>query len=469
MQKHLTVSPQSISLMIGFAEGAAITATILAGQIIYQFVGLGQPSTMDAGIGIGLIATLIYICLAHAAELYRLPAFLNPQRHVSEIVAIWAACLLSLAAILYLFEINTGLSRGSLIAFSSLGLPILLGGRLSVAETIRSRIEKGGITGRPVIAIGDADELDALSPSCLFHEFGMQEVGRIVVDPYTSSNSESVGRSIAIEEALTMARQRKAVELIVAVPPEERRLLLEIYDGLRHSPLPVRLMPDKSLRGLLQRQNGRTASPMPMIRLQNAPMTWLQKSLKRFMDLALSALGILILLPLFAIIAILIKLDSSGPVIFRQHRNGFDQKPFTIYKFRTMRVLEDDETITQVQKEDPRVTRIGRFLRRSSADELPQFLNVFKGNMSLVGPRPHAIFLDTQYRRTVDAYCFRHHFKPGITGWAQVNRARGEAKRIEQIQHRIELDLWYIDNWSILLDMRILWRTCFEVLKLEAY
>jgi lipopolysaccharide/colanic/teichoic acid biosynthesis glycosyltransferase len=164
--------------------------------------------------------------------------------------------------------------------------------------------------------------------------------------------------------------------------------------------------------------------------------------------------------------AALVKISNPrAPVIFRQRRCGLGGRTFLIYKFRTMNVLEDGTAITQVKPCDPRVTAIGLLLRRSSIDELPQLLNVVKGDMSLVGPRPHALAHDHRYRSLIAAYTKRHRVKPGITGWAQVNGFRGETARLELMAARIKSDLWYINNWSLGLDLRIILRTCFEVVR----
>ena len=163
--------------------------------------------------------------------------------------------------------------------------------------------------------------------------------------------------------------------------------------------------------------------------------------------------------------AIAIKLDSPGPVIFRQNRKGFNGKQFVIFKFRTMTVQENGPTVVQVTHEDPRVTAIGRLLRSASIDELPQLLNVLLGDMSLIGPRPHALAHDSYFENILCDYAFRHHVKPGITGWAQCNGARGATPSIEHISNRVKLDLWYINNWSLWLDIQILVKTFFEVLR----
>ena len=171
------------------------------------------------------------------------------------------------------------------------------------------------------------------------------------------------------------------------------------------------------------------------------------------------------LAPLFAAVAILIRLESTGPLIFRQHRKGFNGREFTIFKFRTMNVLEDGRIIPQARRNDPRVTGIGRIFRATSIDELPQLINVLRGHMSLVGPRPHAVAHDDGYTKLIANYAFRQHVKPGLTGWAQVNGFRGETARLELMERRVDCDLWYIRNWSFWLDLRILILTGFELVR----
>jgi undecaprenyl-phosphate galactose phosphotransferase/putative colanic acid biosynthesis UDP-glucose lipid carrier transferase len=185
--------------------------------------------------------------------------------------------------------------------------------------------------------------------------------------------------------------------------------------------------------------------------------------MKRAFDLAIAGAMLVLLAPLLTLVSIAIKLNSSGPVIFRQHRKGFNGRKFTIYKFRTMTVAENGPVIRQAQRNDERVTSLGYFLRSTSLDELPQLINVLRGEMSLVGPRPHAIAHDDEYSKLIANYAFRNHVKPGITGWAQVSGFRGETARLEQMERRVDLDLWYINNWSIWLDLRILFRTCVVV------
>jgi putative colanic acid biosynthesis UDP-glucose lipid carrier transferase len=248
------------------------------------------------------------------------------------------------------------------------------------------------------------------------------------------------------------------------------RLLETLRERLRASPLPVRLLPDHNVRSVLgQHASSAGKDEMQPVQVQRAPLNPYERAIKRTMDVVFVLIAIVMLSPLLMIAAIAIKLESEGPIIFRQRRSCFGANQFVIYKFRTMTVLEDGPTVTQVCRGDLRVTRVGQFLRRSSLDELPQLFNVLIGDMSLVGPRPHALAHDNEYKYRIANYAFRHHVKPGMTGWAQVNGLRGETGRPEQMAERVKLDLWYINHWSLGFDINILLRTCFEVVRSRAF
>ncbi len=191
----------------------------------------------------------------------------------------------------------------------------------------------------------------------------------------------------------------------------------------------------------------------------------LELAAKRLLDIGLAAVLLCMLVPILVATAILIRLDSAGPALFRQTRLGLRGKPFDILKFRTMTVLENGDRIVQATANDPRVTRIGRLLRKASIDELPQLINVLKGEMSLVGPRPHARAHDEHYARAIDNYRIRQGVKPGITGWAQVQGFRGETPTVEAMRQRVECDVWYVDHFSLSLDLQILLRTPFEIFR----
>jgi exopolysaccharide biosynthesis polyprenyl glycosylphosphotransferase len=199
--------------------------------------------------------------------------------------------------------------------------------------------------------------------------------------------------------------------------------------------------------------------------LKPAPLTRVDWAQKRAFDLVISSLALVLCIPLFALIAMAIRLDSPGPILFRQTRGGFNGRPFRIYKFRTMTVLEDGARVVQAKCNDPRVTRVGRWLRRTSLDELPQLFNVIKGEMSLVGPRPHALAHDRKFNKLISNYGLRTHAMPGITGLAQVHGLRGETATVDLIRRRVDFDIHYISNRTLLLDIQILFRTVGEVFR----
>jgi putative colanic acid biosynthesis UDP-glucose lipid carrier transferase len=185
--------------------------------------------------------------------------------------------------------------------------------------------------------------------------------------------------------------------------------------------------------------------------------------LKRLEDILLGGLISLLIVPVCLVIALAITLTSPGPVLFKQYRTGINGKRFKVYKFRSMVMHQEaDDQVTQAQKGDARITRVGAFLRSTSLDELPQFFNVLQGRMSIVGPRPHALAHNEYYKELVESYMQRHKVKPGITGWAQVNGYRGETDTLDKMQKRVEHDLWYIDNWSLGLDLKIIAQTIFK-------
>jgi putative colanic acid biosynthesis UDP-glucose lipid carrier transferase len=201
---------------------------------------------------------------------------------------------------------------------------------------------------------------------------------------------------------------------------------------------------------------------IPTVSVYETPFYGVDGSLKRIEDVVLSSLILLLIAIPMVLIAIGVKLSSPGPVLFKQTRYGLDGRRIAVWKFRSMSVTEDGAHVPQAQKNDPRVTKFGAFLRATSLDELPQFINVLRGEMSIVGPRPHAVAHNEAYRKQINGYMLRHKVKPGITGWAQINGWRGETDTLEKMEGRIEHDLWYIRSWSVLLDLKIILQTVFR-------
>lgn len=446
-------------------DALLILAASLIGGAGYQLAVNSSFGNVSALIGAGFIGALLYVLIAHSIGFYSLSSLLARASDLRRVVAVWSIVGLLLSLLAFLFKVGADFSRGSIICFSLLALVLLLLWRVNATWIVASASASGKMRGRRVVLLGQADELLALEGSKLLRSYGFSEVGRVQLDDHQAPNQMITDfDEQLIDAAMTMARDYDAEEIVLALPWRETARLDFIRSRLRSSPLPVQLLPDSSIRLLLQNP-ANTLKHSLTVEMQRGPLLRIEQFLKRSLDIFGATLALIVLSPLMALTALAIKLDSPGPVIFRQRRIGFNSKQFSIFKFRTMSVMEDGPVIQQAQRHDARVTRVGALLRRSSIDELPQLFNVLAGTMSCVGPRPHAVAHDHQYGDLLSEYALRHHVKPGITGWAQVNGYRGQILQVEQMKMRVEYDLWYINNWSLLLDLKIAILTCLEVMR----
>ena len=238
-------------------------------------------------------------------------------------------------------------------------------------------------------------------------------------------------------------------------------VIFEFTASLAELPVGVHIVPVEALNSLASLQVAEFDS-LQTIQVCQPPLSMFDLCAKRTFDITLATIGLIVLSPLFLVISIAIKLDSRGPVFFRNTRHGFNNEEIRVLKFRSMTTIENGDHFTQAIKNDPRVTRVGQIIRRTNIDELPQLINVLRGEMSLVGPRPHATAHNALFNIAMTPLSRRHNVKPGITGWAQVNGYRGATDAVEKMQRRIEYDLYYIDNWSFLFDLKIITMTLFS-------
>jgi putative colanic acid biosynthesis UDP-glucose lipid carrier transferase len=261
-----------------------------------------------------------------------------------------------------------------------------------------------------------------------------------------------------IDELPDFVKKNRVQFIYLSLPMTSRPRILQVLDGLKDTTASIYFVPDMFITDLIQGRSD-TVCGVTVISVCDTPFTGYNGFIKRASDVVLSLVILTLIAPILLLIAILVKLDSTGPVFFRQRRYGLDGEEIVVYKFRSMVVSEDGDQIEQAHKNDARVTRLGAFLRRTSLDELPQFLNVLQGRMSVVGPRPHAVAHNEWYRKLIKGYMVRHKVRPGITGWAQVNGQRGETDTLDKMQARIDLDLDYLRNWSVQLDLYIILKT----------
>ncbi|MDG3088261.1 undecaprenyl-phosphate glucose phosphotransferase [Vibrio hannami] len=280
--------------------------------------------------------------------------------------------------------------------------------------------------------------------------------------------SESVGTSKLpaamrgnIDDALRMAKNRSVKNVYIALPMEAAKRIKQILNAFADSNAHVHVVPDFFTFDLMH-SRWKNVGNVVTLSVHDTPFRGFTSMIKRVEDVVLASIIIVLISPVLAAVALGVKLSSKGPVIFKQDRYGLDGRPIKVWKFRSMRSTDNGPVVKQATKDDPRITPFGAFIRRTSLDELPQFFNVLTGQMSIVGPRPHAVAHNEEYRGLIDKYMLRHHVKPGITGWAQINGYRGETDTLDKMEKRVEYDLTYIQNWSIWLDIKIVFLTVFK-------
>jgi Undecaprenyl-phosphate glucose phosphotransferase len=426
-----------------------VCASVLAG-IGYHLIFFSGAPSVPPYVAIGALAGLNVTTILTALSAYRFQALLDLRRQVRDVTLVWVGVFLSLLGIAFTLKIGETLSRGATFGFFGLALIFLFAWRGLLARLLANAVANGTFAKRKTMLIGDKTLLSASEVTSELRRYGYAPSAVFHINP----EEETGVASETIDLAVRAAREESVESILLFFRWEHSRCIEFILTALSVLPIPVYLVPDHSVVRYLSRIHN--VGPIWTAELKRAPLSKLELLLKRTIDLIGATTGLLLMLPLMLTAAILIKLGSRGPVFFTQWRSGFNGHLFRILKFRTMTVLEDGPVIRQATRDDPRITRVGRWLRHTNIDELPQLFNVLRGEMSLVGPRPHATAHDCEYERQIAAYAFRYQLKPGITGWAQFKGYRGETRTLDLMSKRIEHDLWYIKNWSLWLDLKIL-------------
>lgn len=440
-----------------------VLATIAYHYAYYYDSAIGRPGDILQAAGLGAVVAVLFVSVGKSRNLYEPTELLNLKLQIQKISLNWLATLLFLAAAAFAMKAGSDFSRGSTILFAGIGLVSLIGERILWRVALADGLAVRRFSGRKVVLIAEPNAVREAGVLEALDRHGLQPTHQFVLP---ADLNDIQGQKRVIAKAITAMRGSHTEEIIVSANLDHWSKLKDVISELRVLPIPVNLIPIGKTSDLF-RLPSHTIGDTVTIELQRRARTLFERAVKRTLDLLFVASTLVLLIPLFIMTAIAIKLDSPGPVIFWQRRSGFNGRKFFIMKFRTMSVLEDGETVMQAKPEDSRVTRVGSWLRRTSIDELPQLFNVLAGDMSIIGPRPHALAHDTEFGKLVANYAYRHHVKPGITGWAQVNGFRGRTCAISDVEKRLALDLWYIDNWSLALDFKITLMTIIEIAKGE--
>jgi Undecaprenyl-phosphate glucose phosphotransferase len=375
--------------------------------------------------------------------------------------------ILLLTACLFILKVSDNVSRLWLATWSFASTIALCGFRVLTASAVQGLRQSGRLT-KNVAIVGASEVGQQLAAKFLHERLGTRLVG--IFDERQSRFVKSGNSGTKVHQLPTLYDllcRGRVDEIVIAIPPSASSRVFELSRRFHPFAVSLRVLAPAGYENF-QVLGSRRYGDIGTFRVMGKPLDEVAALIKRIEDVVIAAFCLLLTLPLMLVIALLIKLDSRGPVLFRQKRLGANNLPFDLLKFRTMYVEQTDPLGQQLTRAgDPRITRVGRFLRMASLDELPQVINVLRGDMSLVGPRPHALAANAAgvaYARAISDYPIRHRVKPGITGWAQVNGWRGETTTIEQIRQRVEHDLYYIENWSLTFDFLILGRTVLAVL-----
>jgi Undecaprenyl-phosphate glucose phosphotransferase len=446
--------------------GAILTSSILIG-IAYHLAFYDDWGPVGSYAEAGLVIGTLFAIPNASRSAYSIESLLSFTKDLHRTFTLWNIAFLSALGIGFLVKASAEFSRGAGLLFYVAGFGSIVLARLALKNVAQEIAGRGVSVLRQVFLVGREADVEAFHTRCEDIRSGLRIIGASLLrdDAEDSENGERTRRKDELSEdirlAVSVARFKRPEDIFIMLPWSDRQTIERCVDAFLTLPASIHLDPERLLNRFEDLRVSRLG-PVVGLNLAREPLSVVEILVKRAFDLVASALALLALAPLFVLVGILIKLDSPGPVFFVQRRYGFNQEPFRIFKFRSMTMRASKDQFVQATKGDVRVTAIGRLLRRWNIDELPQLLNVFLGEMSLVGPRPHALAHDRAFEERVALYARRHNVKPGITGWAQVNGLRGETSTDDIMRQRVEHDLYYIDNWSFYFDLKILLMTVFS-------
>ena len=454
------ISYGSVGLIAVASDIAIILISGIVSGAFYNFETFGTPGEIFQYVGSAAVVAALFVLATKGQGLYDPQELLSLRTQTGSATTTWFSVFLFLSGAVFALKIGDQFSRGAMFFFAGSGLVLLIVQRILYRKFLRRGLSGQRFAGRSAVLITDAmpSAGGALVHTLTKYGFQLEHQFLFPVD------QDQQHQETAVSDIIAYVRGSNIDEVVVGVDVTHWGAVSQLLSKLRILPLPVSLVPVGAAADILSRPSHAIGDSV-CIELHRGPLDAFERGAKRLIDVLSALAGLILLSPLLAITAALIKLDSPGPVFFRQTRRGFNGRPFHILKFRTMSTLEDGPTVYQAVPSDSRVTRLGKWLRRTSIDELPQLLNILDGTMSLIGPRPHAVAHDNHFDKVVSNYAFRHHVKPGLTGWAQVNGFRGATPTVADIQRRVEFDLWYIDNWSLRLDCLIIIRTFLEIMR----
>lgn len=440
---------------VGFAvallglQGLLIVAVAFATGVVYHLSVYGDMGEVTNFAAIGCAMSLLFSLPLISREGYKFETFFEGRRTPARTFLLWNYAFVCLAVIGFLTKTTGMFSRGWMVAFYFTGLMgvIVLDG--VIARVLAVALAQGRIARRRVMLVGADGDIQKMTIAFDAPNAGCRVVGVAVLPQELAEVAAGLG------DAIDRARLLAVEDVVILTDWSRGDLIESVVDAFTVLPVSIHLGASGLIGQFSEARIARFGSASALS-LTAPPLTALQSATKRCFDLVVACLAVVALAPVLVALAVAIKRDSPGPVFFRQRRRGYNLREFRIWKFRTMTTLDDGDVIEQAKAGDVRVTRVGAWLRRLNLDELPQLFNVIAGEMSIVGPRPHAVAHDRMFELRIAKYRRRLNVRPGITGWAQVHGLRGPTQTESAMRDRVEYDLYYIDNWSIMLDLYVI-------------
>ena len=449
-----------LGLITAATDALVVMATVGLVSLVYHLQAYGGVPADQTTLELATMLAAIFVFINAMRGRYQIANYLSTKGQIGSAFTVWNMTMVAFIAILFLTKTVEHYSRAVILASYLVGIPVIALARSGMVRTISLASKTGRITSERVFLIGrEPDVMSFVSRHQPWNiGFAIVDVAFLRSADERRINDPAAALAADLATAVANCRIKRPDSVFIALPWSDQETIDACVDAFMNLPVAIHLTPEKIMDRFETPHIVRTGS-LSSLRLTRPALSVAEVALKRAFDIVSASLILILTTPLLLIVAAAIRFDSPGPVLFRQRRYGFNQQAFRIFKFRTMTTTDDGNVIVQATRNDARITRIGRVLRRYNLDELPQLLNVVAGQMSLVGPRPHALAHDQEFERKIALYARRHNVKPGITGWAQVNGLRGETDTDDKMAKRVAFDHWYIDNWSFWLDIAILFRT----------
>jgi Undecaprenyl-phosphate glucose phosphotransferase len=455
---------QAFSLLVPILDALIIIASAHAARHVHYLVVPEASNGVLHVLPIGILGAVLLLIAMNTTRMYRFSELAKPTRSTLGVVSVWVVCLVVMMALAYMFNQGDTYPRSLTLPWAGAVLVLLGTCHLGAAKAINWATRRGIFRQRIAVVGATPRVMDLLVRFTESNQSNDYDVVGIFDDRISRVPKVVAGIPVVgtVPDLISYCRRQLLDVIVIALPWAAEDRNVQIIRQLRELPVDVSLVPDMDM-SLLPPRGILWMGGMPTVLVSRRPLSEQQMVVKWIEDKVIALGALMVAAPIMLVAALLVKVTSKGPLFFTQDRFGFNGQAIKVLKFRTMYTDRGDSSGRQrTVKNDPRVTPIGRYLRRYSIDELPQIFNVLKGDMSIIGPRAHAVAMAVGGRYYYEAaaeYQSRHRVKPGITGWAQVNGSRGEVETLEQAEERLRLDIYYVDNWSFMLDLKILWRT----------